>query len=55
MAVTDGQLAETGGVGHVAVVELYVVLGWVWQSLLGLVRRVSVAVVALCVLACRLS
>ena len=52
--MTHSQLAETGGVGHVAVVELYVVLGWVWQSLFGLVRRVCVAVAALSVLACRL-
>ena len=54
MARTGGQLAETGGVGNVAVVELYIVICWVWQSLLGLVWRVSMAVGALCVLACRL-
>ena len=54
-AVTGGQLAEIGGVGDVAVVELNNFLCWVWQFLLGLVWRVGVAVVALCVLACRLS
>ena len=55
MAVTGGQLAETGGVGNVAVVELNNFLCWVWKFLLGLVWRVSVAVLALCSLTCQLS
>ena len=55
MAVTGGQLAETGGVGNVAVVKMDNFVCWVWQFLLGLVWRVSVAVLALCSWICQLS
>ncbi len=54
-AVTGGQLAETGGVGDVAVVELNNFLCWVWRYLLWLVWRVSVALLALCSLIGQLS
>ena len=51
--MTGGQLAETGGVGNVAVVKLHICLCWVWRYLFELVWRVSVAVLALCILVCQ--
>ena len=53
MSRADGQLAQTSGVGILAVVVLYLIVCWVCQPRFQLVWRVSVAVGALCVLVCR--